>query len=157
VNGVFPIPLFLIMRRVALLFVASALVSLACAGSGAAVGANTPATTKVVAVEQDFDLSPGQTAVVDGGALTVSFEKVSEDSRCPTGVQCIWAGNGAVTLTATTPSSGKHAVTLNTTLTPHSARAGTYEVSLIGLNPYPTQGSRIDPASYVVTLHVIRQ
>jgi hypothetical protein len=145
------------MRRIAFLFLAGASVSLACAGSGAAVGANTPATTKVVAVHQDYDLSPGQTAVVDGGALTVSFEKVSEDSRCPTGVQCIWAGNGAVVLAPSTPSTGRYTVTLNTTLTPHAVKVGPYEVSLVGLSPNPQQGSTIPPASYVTTLHVTRQ
>jgi hypothetical protein len=145
------------MRTIALLVVAGASVSLACTGSGAAVGSTSPSATKVVALGENFDLSPGQTAVVDGGALTVSFEKVSEDSRCPTGVQCIWAGNGAVVLAPSTPSTGRYTVTLNTTLTPHAVKAGSYEVSLVGLNPYPQQGSTIPRASYIATLHATRQ
>lgn len=136
----------------ALLIIAAA----ACAGSGAAVG-STPSATKVVAIGQDFDLAPGQTAVVDGGALSVTFVTVAEDSRCPTGVQCVWAGNGAVALMVDTPGTGKQTVTLNTTLTPRTVKAGPYEISLVGLKPYPKQGSPIPPATYAATLQIIRQ
>jgi hypothetical protein len=131
--------------------------AIACAGTGAAVGSNSAAETKAVTMDQDFDLAPGQTAVVDGGGLTVTFVKVAEDSRCPTGVQCVWAGNGAVALEPSTQGTGKYAVTLNTTLTPHAVNAGAYEIRLVGLKPYPKQGSPIPPASYVATLHITRQ
>jgi hypothetical protein len=113
--------------------------------------------TKTVTVGQDFDLAPGQTAVVDGGALSVSFVKVAEDSRCQTGVQCVWAGNGAVVATVNTPGTGKFDATLNTTLTPKTVKAGPYDITLVGLSPYPKQGSKIPPATYVATLHIIRQ
>jgi hypothetical protein len=139
--------------RVALLILAGA----ACAGTGAAVGSNPPAATKVVTAGVDFDLAPGETAVVDDGALSVNFVKVGADSRCPTGVQCVWAGDGAVSLTASTPSASKDTATLHTTLTPKTAKAGAYEISLVGLKPYPKQGSKIPPATYVATLHIIRQ
>ena len=143
------------MRRIAFLFVSS--FALACAGTGAAVGSSSPTTTKVVATGQDFDLTPGQAAVVDGGALTVMFDKVAEDSRCPTGVQCVWAGNGAVALTVSTPGTDKSAATVNTTLTPKTVTAGPYRVTLVDLKPYPKHGSKIPPATYVATLQIIRQ
>lgn len=129
----------------------------ACVGSGAAVGSSGPSASKVVSIGQDFDLTPGQTAVVDGGALSVTFVKVAEDSRCSTGVQCVWAGDGAVSLRASTPSAGKDTVTLHTTLTPRAKTVGRYELSLVGLRPYPKQGSTIPPATYVATLQIIRQ
>lgn len=126
----------------------------ACAGSGAAVGSSNPVGSIVVAVDQDFDLAPAGTATIDGGALTLTFEKVAGDSRCPTGVQCIWAGNGAVVLTVAPPGESKYSVQLNTTLTPSTATAGTYRISLVGLKPYPKQGSVIPAASYIATLRV---
>ena len=133
------------------------LAAVACAGSGAAVGSNNPVASKDVATGQDFDLAPGQTAIVDGGALSVTFVKVAADSRCPTGVQCVWAGDGAVSLRAGTPGAGEDTATLHTTLTPKAAKAGPYEITLVGLKPYPKQGSKIPPATYVATLHIIRQ
>ena len=50
----------------------------------AAAGAN-------VSLGQPFELRVGRSATVAGEGLTVSFEAVSSDSRCPTGVQCVWA------------------------------------------------------------------
>jgi hypothetical protein len=125
-----------------------------CAGSGAAVGSNNPVGKKVVAVDEDFDLAAGATATIDGGSFTLTFDKVAEDSRCPTGVQCIWAGNGAVVLTVAPPGAASYSVTLNTTLTPHAATAGPYQIGLVGLKPYPKQGSVIPAASYVATLRI---
>jgi hypothetical protein len=130
---------------------------IACAGSGAAVGSNNPVGTKVVVVDQDFDLAPAGTATIDGGALTLTFDKVAEDSRCSTGVQCIWAGNGAVVLTVGPAGVASYSVTLNTTLTPHAATVGSYQIALVGLKPYPKQGSTIPPASYIATLRITRQ
>jgi hypothetical protein len=131
--------------------------AVACAGSGAAVGSNNPVGTKVVTVDQDFDLAPAGTATIDGGALTLAFDKVAEDSRCPTGVQCVWAGNGAVVLTVAAAGVANSSVTLNTTLTPHAATVGPYQISLVGLKPYPKQGSAIPSTSYIATLRITRQ
>lgn len=131
--------------------------TVACAGSGAAVGSNNPVGTKVVVVDQDFDLAPGATATIDGGALTLTFDRVAADSRCPTGVQCVWAGNGAVVLTVAPSSASKNSVTLNTMLPPHAATAAPYQISLVGLAPYPKQGSTIPSASYIATLRITRQ
>jgi len=33
---------------------------------------------------------------VDLGDVSITFEKVVEDSRCPEGVQCVWAGNAKI-------------------------------------------------------------
>jgi len=41
---------------------------------------------------QGFVLEPGQTAVIKNESLTVKFNEIVSDSRCPKGVQCIWAG-----------------------------------------------------------------
>ncbi|WP_412060780.1 hypothetical protein [Rubrivirga sp. IMCC45206] len=39
----------------------------------------------------------GESASLDG--LTLSFQAVAEDSRCPEGVECVWEGRAAVRLT----------------------------------------------------------
>ena len=140
------------MRKILAL---SIFATIACAGSGATVGSNNPVGTKVVAIDHDFDLVPGETATVDG-ALSLTFEKVGEDSRCPTGVQCIWAGNGAVVMTVTPLGAPSYSVQLNTTLTPSAATAGTYRISFVGLKPYPKQGSLIPAASYIATLRITK-
>ncbi len=41
---------------------------------------------------QEVVLSPGQRLTIVGEDLQVKFLRVSSDSRCPRGAQCIWAG-----------------------------------------------------------------
>ena len=41
---------------------------------------------------QKVEISRGQTIVVPGTELELTFIRATEDSRCPENVQCIWAG-----------------------------------------------------------------
>jgi hypothetical protein len=43
-------------------------------------------------LSDEFSLSIGQKAVIEGEDLEITFKEVLEDSRCPTGVECIWEG-----------------------------------------------------------------
>lgn len=45
-----------------------------------------------------FTLCFGNTAYQSGQNFNVKFEKLVEESRCPTDVQCIWAGRASVAL-----------------------------------------------------------
>ncbi len=145
------------MRSLTLIATAGAVLSLgACTVTGATVGTSGPGATKIAAVDRDFELTVGQSARVDGPSLTVAFNGVTEDSRCPTGVQCIWAGNAAIAVSLTEGSGATSQATLNTTLNPHSARVSGYEISLVGVTPYPKQGGTIPQATYIATLHVTR-
>jgi hypothetical protein len=45
-----------------------------------------------VKLGQEFSLSVGQSAVIAGENLEITFEEVSEDSRCPEGAVCVQEG-----------------------------------------------------------------
>jgi hypothetical protein len=45
-----------------------------------------------VRLNEELSLSLGQRTSVEGENLEVKFVEVVEDSRCPRGVTCIWAG-----------------------------------------------------------------
>src|SRR5436853_321878 len=49
----------------------------------------------------EFSLSLGKTAAVTGTPYRITFNRVSEDSRCPVDVTCVWAGDAKVELTIT--------------------------------------------------------
>ena len=136
--------------------VAIVLTLAACTTPNNAITASGPSASDVVNIDRDFDLKVGQTARVDGTGLTVSFIAVSEDSRCPTDVVCVWAGNGAVSLSITDDAGAKTTVVLNTTLSPRSVRSSAYEISLTGLKPAPKQASAVPLADYVATLRITR-
>jgi hypothetical protein len=145
------------MRKTTLLFVALSVG--ACAGMGSATGSSDPSTSKIVVANSDFDLAVGQSARIDGSAVTIAFTGVTEDSRCPLGVMCIWAGNAAVSLTVTDAAGTKSQVVVNTNVspaTPDSVRVAGYVLRLVGLQPIQRRDVTIPPASYVATLNAAR-
>jgi hypothetical protein len=46
----------------------------------------------------DFDLAVGKTAALKGTDYRITFSRVTEDSRCPVDVTCVWAGNARIEL-----------------------------------------------------------
>jgi hypothetical protein len=61
-----------------------------------------------------IELGLGETVRVDAGDLTIAFDAVLDDSRCPLEVLCFWEGNAAVRLILTDGTGGFTAVTLQT-------------------------------------------
>jgi len=45
-----------------------------------------------VRLGEEFSLKSGQIAVISGENLKIEFVEVTEDSRCPKGVTCVWEG-----------------------------------------------------------------
>jgi hypothetical protein len=109
-----------------------------------------------VSLDQPFELRVGRSATVAGEGLTVSFEAVPSDSRCPTGVQCVWAGNAVVQVVLS--KDGKaFGAELNTNLEPTSVDYLNYNVALVSLAPYPTaKGGAISQSQYRATFVVTR-
>ncbi|HYP52426.1 MAG TPA: hypothetical protein VEQ42_02740 [Pyrinomonadaceae bacterium] len=105
---------------------------------------------------QEFRLKAGREAELKAARLKVRFASVSEDSRCPTGVDCIWAGNARVSLVVQRAGGKQTTVELNTNVEPKAVSADGYELALTNLDPYPQSGAKIDPKDYTATL-VVRQ
>lgn len=102
-----------------------------------------------------FDLRPAETVTIAG--LRITFEGVSEDSRCPIGTQCAWAGDAAAGFTLEKPPAAAVQRTLHT--------HGRYErqtaldrfvVRLEDIKPYPKEGATIAAGDYRATLVVTR-
>src|SRR4051794_17751377 len=89
--------------------------------------------TKEVALSQQFKLKVGQEVLVKEAGIKVSGIAVVEDSRCPTGVNCIWAGNGKVSVHLSKAKSESVAVELNTNAGPKSSSYQGYEIRLVSL------------------------
>lgn len=108
-----------------------------------------------VSLDQPFELRVGRSATVAGEGLTVSFEAVPSDSRCPTGVQCVWAGNAVVQVVLS--KDGKaFGAELNTNLDPTSVDYLNYNVRLVSLAPYPSANNPIPQSQYRATFVVTK-
>lgn len=106
-----------------------------------------------VGLDQEFELAPGAVVRVAGTSQTIAFVGVTEDSRCPAGVTCVWAGNGKVRLRVRSADRDS-SVDLNTTLEPHAATVGAIRIELKVLAPSPRAGVPIPSASYRARLLV---
>jgi len=109
------------------------------------------------ALKREIKLKAGQTVLVKEAGLKITFERVLEDSRCPQGVTCVWAGNGKVALKISPVRKAQSSVQLNTTLDPKEQSFLGYDIKLVRLDPYPQANAKIDPRSYVLTLLVTRK
>ena len=89
-----------------------------------------------VSLNQEFELLVGETARVTGTGQLVRFEAVPADSRCPTDVTCVWAGNALVRVRVQGQETDS-LLELNTTLEPKTGRVGEVRVELRGLEPAP--------------------
>ncbi|HKB66579.1 MAG TPA: hypothetical protein VKC61_12055 [Pyrinomonadaceae bacterium] len=113
----------------------------------------------VVRLGREFKLKAGQQVTVKGTKLRIRFIAVENDSRCPTDVTCVWAGNAAVQLQLGTGRSSK-TVTLNTSKSPSfvgEIEYRDYKVKLVDLSPSPRSNRKIARRDYTATLLVSKE
>ena len=132
----------------------NALLLLLAALAGAAP--NTLAKTKAQ-LNEEFRIKVGQQVTIK--KLSIKFSAVNSESRCPTGVQCIWAGNAAIAVEISKKNKKPVPATLNTNtgVQPNELDYKGYKIKLVGLNPYPKINETIDEKDYEVTLIVTRE
>ena len=102
-----------------------------------------------------FTLAPGQTARIESEGMDIRFVDVTGDSRCPQGVECIWAGQVTCAIEIT-----KNNILNQVTLT-DSAGSGAatgqdfqnYHI-FFSVTPSPVAGKLIDGNDYRLTLSV---
>ncbi|APV45472.1 hypothetical protein Dform_02168 [Dehalogenimonas formicexedens] len=101
---------------------------------------------------QSVDLKPGQAVELNSEKMTLKFEKVLNDSRCPEGASCVWEGQ--VQCLVTLDLDGKKE---QITLTQRGSDEGAsqiYNRYLIkfDVTPYPRLNQTIGQSDY--RLHV---
>jgi hypothetical protein len=114
----------------------------------------TPGTLPVF-LNVPFTLAPGKTARIESEGMDIRFVDVTGDSRCPQGVECIWAGQVTCTVEIT-----KNNILNQVTLT-DSAGSGAstgqdfqnYHI-FFSVTPSPVAGKLINGNDYRLTLTV---
>lgn len=105
-------------------------------------------------LNEELCLSIGQHASVTEEDLAVTFKEVTEDSRCPSDVTCVWAGRVSC-LVELTHAGSSHRMTLTEPgLTSEYTREEYEEYELaFHVTPYPEAGKKIADDTY--RLHLI--
>lgn len=88
------------------------------------------------------------------GEISVRFDAVTTDSRCPTGVQCVWEGNAGIRLTVTNRDDTEVYV-VNSVSTPTRVRFVGWTIGFRDLAPYPSSTTPPDPSAYVATILIL--
>jgi hypothetical protein len=105
--------------------------------------------------QRRVSIANGGEKTISGSGIKIKFLDVLDDSRCPTGQTCIWAGNAKVKILV---YSGRRASTfeLNSNLSPQVATIGEYEIKLSSLDPRPDKQGKPDPKRYTAVFIVSR-
>ncbi len=102
---------------------------------------------------EEFELAVHQTAQITAEKISVTFQEVLEDSRCPVDVTCIWAGLAKVSLQVSV-SGQERELSLSTSPPENSAVFENYTFWLILVRPVPRSDQNIDSSAYFVTVRV---
>ena len=94
--------------------------------------------------------------VAAGGGWTLRFDRVEDDSRCAVDVQCVWAGEATVVLTATSPAGEADEVRIVVFEGDDTGSVDGLELTVLTLEPQPRSDRPIAPGDYVVTLEARR-
>ena len=104
-------------------------------------------------IDEQVVLAPGEQASIDG--VTLRFEGVLGDSRCPADALCVLGGDAIVKVRVSSGSGAPVDFELHTgDMKP--VTHGDLTIELVQLAPYPFSSQPIDPKDYRVTLKVTR-
>ncbi len=102
---------------------------------------------------ESIKLRVGEVKTADKRKIKIKFIEVVEDSRCPSGVACIWAGNAKIKLSVSSGKSDAKIIELNSSLDPQSMVVFGYEISFDTLTPYPGENPQ-QPTARLATIRV---
>ncbi len=145
------------MKKLHLLLAALAANLASCATP---VGIDAPAEFSLEQAADSIPVAYGKTVSVD--RLLLTFADVPEDSRCPTLVQCVSAGDATVnvgvtlTCTRTIPACKvpELQLTLHTNVEPRAGTHAGMEVRLLTLRPVPDLPGQIQKERYVAWFRI---
>lgn len=107
------------------------------------------------ALDQPLNLKIGETVLLSTEGLQLRLNAVTEDSRCPSDVQCVTAGTASIALMISRTGTTQQVLMLSIP-SPDSENYAGFEIRFLDLSPYPISTQVIDPENYVASLVVSR-
>ena len=97
-----------------------------------------------------------QEKTVPGAGFKIKFVEMVEDSRCPEGTNCVWAGNAKLKIEVRKGRGAAKTYEINSTTQPTLVEYAGYQIKLTGLTPHPAVNVRINPDKYTATFAVTK-
>jgi hypothetical protein len=129
------------------------------AASAFVAAASSCATVEPVIVAEPgvaFSLPVGKTVTINGNGTRITFRQVREDSRCPTDVTCVWAGDARIDVTISRNGSSDETGVLSLAAPNNVISSGDLQIRFVGLAPAPRHADGDAPRAYVAQLIVNR-
>jgi hypothetical protein len=105
-------------------------------------------------LNSEFTLAPGETVAIEGASLSVRFNRITGDNRCPADALCVLGGSADVSVTAISERATRDHVLRTGDMQPVQHDA--FTIALVQVSPYPFSAQTIQPQDYRVTLRVTR-
>jgi hypothetical protein len=140
------------MSRALRLVLLAAVLMPSCASAKAEPTAASPSSVREpIAIA----LSHGEAKRVAGTPLTITFEAVTDDSRCPEGVSCVWAGDAVVhiRIEGGTPPASTAMLHVNGQFD-RDVVHGSHRVTLVAVAPHPKADAKIEAKDYRIELRI---
>jgi hypothetical protein len=121
----------------------------------AAVGCRSSEGSIQASLDQEFSMAVGQTAELKGEGITLQFEGIQEDSRCPKGATCFWAGRVISVLLINDNGLTSRIVLTEPDTTGESGQNMYKQYQFTShVQPYPELGKQISKDDYRIFLTV---
>lgn len=142
------------LKRLSLVLLALPLVGAGSCDSDSPTAPDAPGSGEgtSVALPTTVTLAVGESVLVDSVDVEVTFSSVTEDSRCPVDVTCVWAGRAVVAL-AIRAGSGASTIELEVG---QSREVEGLRLAATALDPQPREGEEIPPEDYRLELSLSR-
>ena len=98
----------------------------------------------------------GKQKKFSGSKIKVKFMSLVEDSRCPEGTNCVWAGNAKIKVMISQGDGAGETFEINTNLGARGATFGGYAINLTDLTPTPKANVRLNANDYTATFTIAR-
>ncbi|MDD4970601.1 MAG: hypothetical protein PHT07_14340 [Paludibacter sp.] len=107
-----------------------------------------------LSLNDTIDLVYGKTYRNYENGISIRLDSVSEDSRCPFNVECVWAGNAKVSFDfASNNRLSQFSLNTSSGFRNDTLISG-YEIKLIDLKPYPVYPTTILQRDYIARIKI---
>jgi len=114
---------------------------------------NSPTAPDAVSIGVPFELKAGATAELPDG-FRIKFDRVTADSRCPSDVQCVSAGDATVIVLASNRGDNPFPLDLHTNGAGSQISYSSHTIRLTALRPVPLSNRQISALEYIAVLVV---
>ena len=110
-------------------------------------------------IGEEFSLRVGETTGIKGEQLQIRFLEISEDSRCPRNVTCVWEGRAVAVIEVFQENTSQQITLVEQGLSGSSAKKRFEEYEfLFRILPYPEEAEvQISPDDYSLMLTVNKE